>query len=529
MPLRSRIAEWGKNLLILILFALMIVLLVSYITQTRLLRDRGLVEIPIDQLLTVRGDEDTELTSDGSYNMRRAMPTFIGYKMDEQSPARGMFADENTVFYLYRSVSGYLESLFSEASFSYYPADTETASALWQQSMQAKRYVYMKYPSSLPFPVLATYLGGVAVTDEDISRNTVRLNSVTSGEDGSTDLLFTYVSELFILLDVRESGEAADGRQRYTYYAVARDEKGNVTLFRFADDRATYYFDTMDVKAYDTNSEFVSYDFYGNMHGLGLMETLPLEPTAVMTDGNRRVGKIGAVRAFALPETDASFGGFLNRLGYGGNVNRYTEGDETAVYVNSYGFLRLTPSAGTVTFEATAKDSGIPLSVLQTEKSDFFADEEQGQLDVIYDCINAAETVMDAAANALGAGFEGGMGHAILRDVYHEDGNTVLTFGCVYNGVEICEEDGSPLILYRFTFWEDTLTAFTARFADVYAYGSYSVSYSITFAARHFLPETVAGERIGYRMGYCLTDAGDEQGVEGNWIGVRYVGFGTDR
>lgn len=502
--MRTRIVETFKSLLMTVLFALMLMLLVIYATQMRLIRGEN-DELPAAVLYGA--DSGTAADSERSLELSRVLPEFVGYKSSDDSEPRGIYLNETTLDYIFSSMTPYIRSLFSAAELCVYEPENTLGERLWEEALESERYVYIKFPSQLPYTVINVAVGG----EEKL---------------GGT---LAYVRELFIIVGEPEEDTAeASYLRRSRYYGVARDENGAVISFVFPEDgdSAVYYFDIIDMTAYDANRDFVSFDFYANLLYSGeLTGVVPLEDTAVVTSANIASSRISVNRVLEPEFTGTDeFKELLRALGYSGRASggensyadgkysSYTETDSdggtTEVYVNQSGFLRVSTEKGLISYEATAKTAGVELASNSGENG---AGLER--------LLSAAEKLIRSFADC-GSGFSGGDARLGLIGVWSENSEIIIEYGYYYSGAYIADSAGRQLTAYRFGFYGGRLVSLSAQSIDTESADVSSVSYSTKWLTLRLdeisgkrifvgIPEYSAGSgrMLGcFRPAYCIPD-----------------------
>jgi len=425
-----------KTAAVVLLFCCMVTLAALYIVNTQRLTVNGDPAVDINRLLIIRsgGGELTE------YDRSLVMPEAVC--IGNSGNMYGCLSDSGTLYDIYSVVSKPLAELLGPSSKAEICGDDE-GSALWQKCLDSENFIYIKYHTPLPSPIIYAGLkGGTVSTPPEYA----------SGEPSN-------IREMFIIL------ENSNGNS-YEYYAAARDGDGRIVRYELADRRGNY-FDISEISAFASNRNFVNCSFADD-NADDLYSPLVFKDTAIITDAQLQSQLITVSEAM----TDGISDRLLRFFGFNPDrLNTYRESGGAAVYVETGATLR--HSTGSLHYAVTDAGKGLDVSELLGYEN------YSGDYNV-YELLCASGELI-RRIKSIDHMLCGGDAAMLLSDIHYSDGSITVGFGLTWNGVMLYGTDYSPIRSLEVTFDGGRITDVTVSSAAITGAASAIVSFPQSF------------------------------------------------
>nr|MBQ4319022.1 hypothetical protein [Clostridia bacterium] len=143
--------ETIKSIAVTLLFILMVVLAGFYIVNTQRLTVKGDSGAQLDSLLVIRGGD----TENAGYDKTLVMPASVAFC--ENGRMYACLYDGNVMYDMYGVFSETLTLLLGPQSKAVL---SENGEELWKECAASENFIYVKYHTPLPAPVIYTGLRG---------------------------------------------------------------------------------------------------------------------------------------------------------------------------------------------------------------------------------------------------------------------------------------------------------------------------------------------------------------------------------
>jgi len=496
--------ETIKSIAVTLLFMLMVVLAALYIVSTQRLTVKSDEGAPLDSLLVIR-DSGTV-----GYDSTMVMPASVAFC--ENGRMYGCFCDSSVLYDMYAVTSELLTLLLGPMSSA---SAVQDGDAFWNECAASDNFIYIKYHTQLPAPVIYAGLRG---------------GTLSSAPEYASGDAFN-ISELFIMPeDTEKSAESAEHRDgKVRWYAVVRDENGNTAKYEvgsdYEADGESFDFTIGRISVFGTGNGVRECGFYfesGEDFG-----NIKLRSTALMTPHDLALPAITVSSGLSGGMTD----GLLRFFDFNPDrLNTYTESDGTTVFVETHGVLRF--GADELSYHSSGGIGGIELASLLGYES------YSGTYNV-YELISAAgELFRRVKSHDVSIG---GIAAAQLTDVEYSEGRIKITLGLTYGGVLLYGEDYRPVCALEVTFSEGYLTDAVISLVSVDGYTEMIECFPQSWTLRTLssrlpelpeitdeggngvpVPDTSLGDvRLGYVIGGNYADGSDSDnrnGIAGSWL-----------
>ena len=392
---RARAIETTKNALLALLLLSLAAMSVLLILRTQRMTVNKPVDVDVDRLLTLKESDRQTIQS---YSAERVSPEFFAY--GDGSTQKALFGTKSLMSGALTVISDALTSLFG-ASAAVSEVEGAAGEELWLSCLDAEKFVYLKFRSPLPAPVLRMFIDGSLYTDP---------SNKARGE-------IYYLSDMFIL----PASESQDGR--CSVRGVARSGSGRI--IRYDCPEPALDFDMLST--YGANAEFVGFKFAHEDNPLGL----ELDPCCPIITAEMPV-KCISVSTSAAPVTAVHTDELLSLFGYNPNrFNRYNDPETRSdIYIETWGTLRF--GTDKIQFSATGESGGIRIS-------DYLPYGYSAADYNIYELFNCSENFI-AMLTALDSRLTGGDASPVLDAVYTEDDSVVIRYRFCFDNISLDSE-----------------------------------------------------------------------------------------
>lgn len=405
---RARAIETTKNALLALLLVLLAVMSVLLILRTQRMTVNKPVDVDVDRLLTLK---ESDRQTIASYSSERVSPEFFAYR--DGSTQKALFGPKSLMSGALTVVSDAITCLFGASSV-VSEVEGQAGEELWLSCLDAEKFVYLKFRSPLPAPVLRMFIDGSLYTDN---------SNEARGE-------IYYLSDMFIL----PAEESPDGRR--SVRGIARSGSGRIIRYDCPDPALDFEM----LSTYGANAEFVGFKFAHEDNPLGL----ELDPCCPIITTEMPV-KCISVSTSATPVTAVHTNELLSLFGYNPNrFNRYNDPEtHSDIYIETWGTLRF--GTDKIQFSATGEAGGIRIS-------DYLPYGYSAADYNIYELFNCSENFL-SMLTALDSRLTGGDASPVLDAVYAEDDSVVIRYRFCFDNISIDSERAVEL-----TFSGDRIT-----------------------------------------------------------------------
>lgn len=308
---QAKLREHVKSVILVLLFALMIFFSALYFVGTQSAMISPEMTMPLDRLLTMKnGDTGSSLNSP---DLSDCLPEMVAYRIDTAGGAlvanRDLMRDFSQLF------EEYFDFFFgSEAVCSL--TNHSSGEASWKQMIESNRYLYIRYPGELPYPLIYSFYHSQAVA--------------TFHAEGD----IVYVCELLIDLDGK--------------CALSRDKAGNYAIFSCANHEDSS-FNLSALCAYNENKSFCSFRM-SNKEDDGYALGVPLIEDSITANLLLCETKDPTL-LFSLPDMRNTL---LKIFDFNPDNLRSYDDNGSTVFIEDHGTLILSPE-GSLTYESSTK------------------------------------------------------------------------------------------------------------------------------------------------------------------------------
>lgn len=378
-----------KTAIMIVLFGAVISLLVLYISELSSTWSRESTgDALLPRLRTLASDREE------GYRIPSAnyvLPAEIVLKTDRQTVSLSVWGN-GILEECYAKVASLLSFSFEDASAFTRQSPTE-GEALWSAVSRLDECIYLRYHAALPYQVVLYHTSAFSETPvcvEDVTPLTVKELACYMESEGETYryhvLIRSADGSVYHRSEIVESTDI----YAYSLYEMEKltETTGSFVLCEFA---GTYYADTERQFASDMTPVLMAPPVTQNF----TFETDPLTP---------------------LTESDPDINAVLRLFAYNPNkINRHDEAENTIVYVESHGVLRVSPASLLYT---AAQNGGISV----TDALD-----GGGNGNDLYDALLFASRLFDGLREA-DPRYLGGDCHPVLTSVTGEGGRIELRY-----------------------------------------------------------------------------------------------------
>ena len=451
---KERIITTVSAVMCLILFALMLTLSGIYMAKSRGINIGGNGTVSEDVLSELKYGKS--LLDDG-FDLDCILPSAIAYKTESDGKVYGIMCESSEILSLCNFFSAVVSGIFGE-EYECRVAESED----FLSALESDNFIYFSFKSDFNDYIISAFFGGSIPTGSQ------------SGERITlSEMVITFEAENNYFIPTAYTKNV--GGEYFSLSAV--EESGRLKI------------EVSDFNTWLTGTSSAECEF-------AIESDERLSASQLIFEENIKTAAISLTQTDPSVDTEL----YLSLFDYNKNkLNTYTEGDDTNVYIEGHGILRISSDG----VEYNANDGGgIPLYAIAGYTS-------SGSYSVYEDiaaCCRICEKICET-------GYSGGL-RLEIGEIYYSSGKLIIDFICLYDNCVIYS-NGEPLSAISFEIENNYITH-----AEISIYSCAAGAETINLTQLSALPYIVDDgkkyENGRMSIGYDLTGFGEV--LCGEWI-----------
>ena len=402
--MKKRMIEKIKTVLIYFLFLSLVAMAMIYLFEIRASHEDN-QSVRLDTMWSIHGEQSSlpNLSSDKTV----LLPEMICARRGGGRMV-GAFAQSDLIRSLFRQISGNL-STYLGSGYSCSLLSDEEGKRLWNSARESENFVYLRFPSELPFPLIHLFLN---------EENLASPGNIASGK-------IVYLNELLLLID-----------ERGVTTVLSRGEEG-IARFSPKEGETELFFDFSLFDSYTNSKELLSFSFADEE--APLQDCTPI-PTEIPVLPRFSISP----EMYSMVFTDEDSHERLLRL-FGFNpelASQYLESDGTTVYISTNGRLEIT-SDGSLSYVASSEEKCLSFESL------FQSSIGSG----VYDLYESIKLLSSFAKSLFGMDYlYWNNGELLVTGISSEDnGEVTLSFDLFCSNIPLVFENGRHAVSVTFS------------------------------------------------------------------------------